>query len=729
LCAAGLFPLAASAADIVRDGQPLGAVWHDGSEKVAAEELSQFIGRMSGAAPPVRVIAEGQTPGDGEPAIVLGAPALKLGLTPPPVTPSRDGYALQSKGPRLLMAGESSASTRFAVTHLLEALGCRWYMANKWGEVIPLRKSVSLDGFDVSEKPDFLSRNVWAFGGPRWRMGGMDLPNRHDWQHVPAAKHFAEHPEYFALRNGERRAGGWVCTTNPDVIRLFADAYVAKAKQGAAADTISPPDGRGYCQCDACRAIDVPDYIEPSSGAVCMSDRYVTFFDAVGRIVAREATGFLLSFYAYADYTMPPKRIRRTSDNLCAWISTIRFCRLHGVDNPDCESRVRYRGVVEGWAALMRTACYDYNYNLAEVTVPISKISYVRANIPFLKKTGCIGVNMEAMFAWNLYGPHTYLTTKLLWKADADAEAILEDYYRDLFGPAAAPVKSYWERLDKACRESRNHSGSFFGIHGIWTPELIAASEVDLDAAARAAPDDLTRGRVALFRSGLDSARDYLALREALNRSDYVRAQAVYDGWIKRMDDAFAAEYNTMRGYKRGYADRYFPGLLREGLARTTGERRLIAQLPDEWDFRYDPADEGEKGGWTAPDAPAAGWRRVRTWSATLNEQGIGEQLTWMWYRTRFTPPAELPAGPLHLWFTEVDGSPTRVYLNGELVGEFTGSRRPADIDVTGKLKPGVENHVVLKTGHMNISELMLGGILRPVILYSGAKPEPPAKK
>ena len=164
-------------------------------------------------------------------------------------------------------------------------------------------------------------------------------------------------------------------------------------------------------------------------------------------------------------------------------------------------------------------------------------------------------------------------------------------------------------------------------------------------------------------------------------------------------------------------------------LARTTGERRLLAQLPDEWDFRYDTEDEGEKAGWASGDAPRAGWTRVRTYSATLNEQGIPERLTWMWYRTHFKAPDPLPQGPVHLWFAEVDGTPTRVYVNGRLAGELTGARRPGDVDVTGLLRPGQENLVVLKTGHMNISELMLGGLLRPAILYAGAPPPAPPRK
>ena len=154
------------------------------------------------------------------------------------------------------------------------------------------------------------------------------------------------------------------------------------------------------------------------------------------------------------------------------------------------------------------------------------------------------------------------------------------------------------------------------------------------------------------------------------------------------------------------------------------GDRNLVAQLPDEWDFRYDPQDAGEKEGFSKEAAAPDGWRKVRTYSATLNEQKIPEQLTWMWYRVRLEAPAQLPAGPLHLWFGEVDGSPTKVYLNGEPVGEFTGSRKPSEVELTGKLRAGKENLLVVRTGHLGISELMLGGIVRPALLYSGSKPD-----
>lgn len=765
-CGSGIMVLAtilagaqgAGAADIVKDGRAMGAVWiKDASteylqkqeqaglaldklgsriskqttDKKAAEYLVSYVEKMTGAKLEIRDAASAGMPEPGVPAIVLGDLALELGIAKPPKTVSWDGYSLQTKGSHLLMAGESGPALEFAVTHFLERFGYRWLTFGKLGEAIPEVKTLSLDGFDVREKPDFLFRCVWGADFAPTRTGGIDLPNQHNWPYVSKEKYFDAHPEYFALRGDTRVADGmggfWVCTTHPDVIRIFADAYIAQAKAGKRAGSISPPDGRGFCQCERCRALDVPDYIEPSNGAMCMSDRYVTFFDAVARLVKKEAPDFLLSFYAYSDYTMPPKHIKQVSDNLCAWITTIRFCRLHPFANPACEAAARYKAVVEGWSAMgIRTACYDYNYNLSEVTVPISKISYFRERIPFLKKAGCLGINLEAMQAGYLYAPHTYLAYRLMWDAEADADSILDDFYDKFAGRAAPQVKSYWERIDKAVADADVHCGSFYGLHAIWTPALVEACQKDLDAAAKAADTAATQARVAMCQAGLDGAKFFLAWREAANRCDFASAQKTFDAWLEHMNKAYEQGYTASEGYKRGYAERILGACTREGLARTTGGCRLLAQLPDEWQLRYDPAGTGESNGWFRADAALADWRPVRTYTATLDEQKVPEQLTWMWYRTTFAAPKELPPGPLALWFGEVDGRPTTVWINGEPAGEFTGARKPGEVDVTGKVLAGRDNVVVIRTNHDKISELKLGGILRPVMLYAGPKPEPP---
>ena len=81
-----------------------------------------------------------------------------------------------------------------------------------------------------------------------------------------------EHPEYYALVSPERwvgdpkptkptrvsdpmMTGSWqLCTSNPEVRKIIADNLIAKNTE--AIQSISPNDGYGFCECDACRAQD-----------------------------------------------------------------------------------------------------------------------------------------------------------------------------------------------------------------------------------------------------------------------------------------------------------------------------------------------------------------------------------------------------------------------------------------------------------------------------------------
>ena len=90
-----------------------------------------------------------------------------------------------------------------------------------------------------------------------------------------------------------------------------------------------------------------------------------------------------------------------------------------------------------------------------------------------------------------------------------------------------------------------------------------------------------------------------------------------------------------------------------------------------------------------------------------------------LWYRTEVEVPA-LPEGPrLFLWAGEIDGRWTRAYLNGEMVGEGKARRSPFEVDVTGKLRKG-KNTVASMIDHSSISELKLGGLSKPVMIYAG---------
>ena len=69
-------------------------------------------------------------------------------------------------------------------------------------------------------------------------------------------------------------------------------------------------------------------------------------------------------------------------------------------------------------------------------------------------------------------------------------------------------------------------------------------------------------------------------------------------------------------------------------------------------------------------------------------------------------------------------GERVTVYLNGRQVAMLGSQarRKPFEVDVTEAVEPG-ENILAIRVDHRRITELFLGGIIRPVLLIEKAKP------
>ena len=163
-------------------------------------------------------------------------------------------------------------------------------------------------------------------------------------------------------------------------------------------------------------------------------------------------------------------------------------------------------------------------------------------------------------------------------------------------------------------------------------------------------------------------------------------------------------------------------------VAATAAPNRVVSVLPDRWKFAPDPADDGETKGFARPDHDDAKWRSVATYSNTLSGQGV-EENTVLWYRTTVRVPEG--KGSFALVFPEVDG-PATVYVNGKAVepqpvlpagkGPGLPRRAPFRVPLDGAARPG-ENVVAVRVDNRKISELFLGGVLRPVVLVETPRP------
>ena len=724
----------AGAMEIVRDGRPVATVVVEQyappakprkprgrletTDAGGAQVLVDWVRTGTGAELPIAARAP-----EGQPAIYIGAAAVKAGLKLDDIeSPTDEGVRIRCDGQRVLIGGQCGTATVKAVCRFLEELGFRYFMDHPLGEVYPATNTLTVGKLDITEKPGFIYRRIWGstWGGDSlWKIwnghGGVPLSTSHSWGGYIPKRLFDQHPDYFRMdAEGKRQPSQWLCSSNPQLRDAFASVLIERIAKGQAHPSISPPDGRSYCQCPACKAQDDPKSLEPSSGTVNVTNRFCDFFDHVGRRVAKAHPDSILNFYCYADYTQPPTVRKKLSPNLCAWIAPIRYCRYHAIGHKGCPSRMQLGQLIDSWAGVVDKMAYrTYNYNLAECLVPYSKISIWTHDIPYLKRKGCIGINLETLHSWHIYGPHIYLSIRLAYGPAADADAILDDYFIRFFGPKAGPhMKAYWQAVDKAFVELNCHSGSVFAIHRVYTPAFVVACRQLLDKAAEAAEGDTAlAARVKLSRDGFQNAVDYGSLRDAMNRGDFAEAKRVCDAMLVR-NEALVKE-KLSNHYTPRYLTRFIGKIVDAGAAATAPPSKVFAVLPDRWRLAYDDAEQGETKGYPKPDFDDSAWREVATFSDTLDAQGLPDRKTILWYRTRFDAPAG--KGRRTLFFAEIDGAAV-VYLNGRKVGEQPRKRLPFELDVTDALKAGA-NVIAVRCDHRTITELFLGGIIRPVLL------------
>ncbi len=421
-----------------------------GSETAAAaEDLSRCLEAMTGAAFGTRRVRPGAAP---EAGLVLGTladfpdPALAQPLA---VRPDRDGaeaYAIRTEPGRVRLIGATDLGASHAAYRLLEYLGCRWlFPAAEW-EVIPSRPTVAVS-LNVTERPAFLSRRIWwgyGFFDRRCRQDYRTWARRnrmaqsrrvhcgHAWQAIIRRNReaFDKHPEYLALVDGQRR-GPQMCVANPAVrklaVRYALDAFAADPNRHMV--SMETSDGSDHCQCTACRKL----------GGI--SDRAFGLANEAARAVAEKHPGKMIGMLAYNDHCEPPSF--PLEDNVYVQ-STAGFIR-----GPHTHEEL-----MELWPKVCRDlGFYEYfSVWLWDFDMPPggrgADVGYIARRIRRYAALGATSLHCESGNNWGLHGRGYVLANRLMWEPDADANAILDDFYVRAFGPAAGAMRRYYERLD-----------------------------------------------------------------------------------------------------------------------------------------------------------------------------------------------------------------------------------------------------------------------------------------
>ncbi len=485
---------------------------------VVADDLAQTLTQMTGEDTRLLRRDPGRALPDG-PKVLLGDEfASRLDRTRLSRHVGYDGYVMRSLDDEtLLLCGRNEAGHANAAYGWLRELGCRWLMPGPNAAVIPQTPEPRLSGWDEVEEPAWVHRNLWYSGlklfreqAPediaaareelavwqrRNRMGqGVPVRFGHSFLHVvPAADYFETHPEYFALYNGERIPDGQLCTTNEDVIEIFADAAIKAFDENPdlKSFSLSPNDGYRWCHCDACEALDPPEARETRRGK---ADRVVTFANAVARRVKERHPDRWLAFYAYAGCVVPPT-YADPDDNVLVVLTHYIMDSLRPIDAPDSKWNATFRDYVDGWGSVSEQMFLREYY--CRWWAPWPMWPGAAEDIPWLNERNFNGFNAELEGRSEAAEIGWYVLGQLLWDPSQDADALLDEYFTGLYGPAAGAMREYFNTLREAAADpSLRARGGYDEIPTLFPPELIARARELLRPAEAAAETDAQRFQV-----------------------------------------------------------------------------------------------------------------------------------------------------------------------------------------------------------------------------------------
>ncbi|NQU10697.1 DUF4838 domain-containing protein [bacterium] len=423
----------------------------DADTRAVAEELADYLGKITGAT--FEIVAGGTGPGIYVGTIAeFPTPSATAGLRIFDHFDGKEAFAIRTETDRIKLLGATARAVPHAVSRFLENIGCRWFFQGPAWEVVP-RVSTLTFSINETDRPEALIRYLGHPLGESFEKSDPDAGAelRAWWRHNRAGKSFQTsvghcwpeiiqrfkpefdaHPEYFALVKGVRQ-GGQLCVSNPEVIRLgiqYAREWFDK-RPDADMVGVGPADGGGYCTCSDCTAR------WPNFG-----DQAFYFANAVATALQESHPGKFVGIYAYNWHCDPPSF--KLEPNVYVELTTALLLNTkYGFDEllVRWPKQCRFVGLYDYWAV----------YDWIRDRLPSGRTGntkYVAEKLPFYLQQGACGVSAESGNSWGSQGLGYYLGARVLWNSKTDTEALKQEFYAKAFGPAAAAMQTYYERVD-----------------------------------------------------------------------------------------------------------------------------------------------------------------------------------------------------------------------------------------------------------------------------------------
>lgn len=540
----------------------------------AAAEVAAVLGKMSGREISVVESAEpkgivlgtlGQFPSDevaralepfGEVAFVDGIPVARSKDSEGRIRWNAvEAFAIRTNALGVRLQGRTEAGAWWAASRFLELLGARRFSPSPVWEIIPKRAEVRFDA-DEERAPAFVVRDIWfAFGrNPEpqpeeghfgnlesWQFyagvgGAFDLRSNHMYGGVYQShkeEFDANKDKYYALIKGERNKPGKFCLSQPRAREMIVEGVLKGFEAGRSlrllvADqsgtrrlmaSVEPSDGAGWCECDECAKL----------GSI--SDRAFLVANEAAAAAEKKYPGAnLVGILAYFQHSIPPST--PIAPNILVQLAT----RMG-------QGGLPFEELLERWPkAAKNLGIYDYFSTYVwgqdrlrdpDSYVPAADPEGLADKLRDFYRLGYRVICAESIPNFALYGLGYHVAAKTMWNVDADVKALEEDFYQKSFGPAAGPMRAFYELMNPRSGR-RMHGGTYARL----------AAFLD-EATTAAAGDDAVLARIAQLKEYLIG--DYLQFRtNNLPAKDEER-----ESWRNRI---YAHVYQTRFDWVNHYA-------------------------------------------------------------------------------------------------------------------------------------------------------------------------------
>lgn len=559
---------------VIERGQPVAILLPKNASstmRFAATELETYISRMFGSEVQIT---------DTPPSVAGDDLTIRIDLTEPmheidagPVRSSSRDLANEQtavvvlNGSRVWILGATDQSRLYGVYRWLEMLGCRWLFPadDGLGEAVPIHERVEIEANAYNWKPRFLTREMgggavgaspeafvdWSVKNglnrrfalrnvPGWnKRGGMEqwqwIAHNFIWMFPPEENWFERHPEYFALYNGRRlrpgqpggksyMGGGNLALQNPDVVEHVANWCIEWFDENPDATVIPLWPNDGAIKWDESpQAMALGGKNDVSGPEASMSNRLVTFANAVAKRVRPKHPDKWLLLPAYASYLEPPDGIK-LEPNLF-----VQLC-YHGnyAKSPTHPDNKAAAERMKQWQQLMKDAhggivpqnafgVWEYfligDHTIDKPTPILIPLIYrTRDTVRFLHDVGMTRYFTQSNNAWQRHNAILYYSlARLLWNPQQDVDVLIQDFCNAAYGPIAGPLMtSFHINLEKQVQNSQWSPTNYRDVTTpsplIFTDERVAELNGYLKEAEDTELTEPQRRRLALVREAFDNS-------------------------------------------------------------------------------------------------------------------------------------------------------------------------------------------------------------------------------